>query len=325
MNMGKKEDLSHFKTGNYIKLEELCKKILFNEITDEEFLEQIDWFNDMLDECELEHEQFLDIELESEDLEETQDRYFKGIEIYRKGLIVLEKYLTNRNSEEIYRGLELTLKGNKILLEVQSMSEEKEQNLQETEGLFKKSVIGHEMAIDLFSIATPLTQVTPLEDLEIKEQLEKTRKKSKIMGLIPLFSVLNEKEIERICSKVKLERVDGDTALFDEGQLGTELYIIKSGEVIIYKDLGQGEIKDHITLSKGDLFGEMAIILENRRTLSARIGEDGAELYVINSRDFVKMLNTYPGLNLNLSRILCERLKNTNVRLLNYLSSYFET
>jgi len=60
---------------------------------------------------------------------------------------------------------------------------------------------------------------------------------------------------------------------FIDGDRGAEAYLIKSGSVCLYKNKDGQEI-EIATISKGNVFGEMAIISDMNRMASARAIED---------------------------------------------------
>ncbi|MCB1115170.1 MAG: FAD-dependent oxidoreductase [Chlamydiia bacterium] len=60
-----------------------------------------------------------------------------------------------------------------------------------------------------------------------------------------------------------------DEVIFHEGDVGDYLYIIVSGEVEIYQE-HEGKRKVFGTLSKGEYFGEMALLNQRSRTASVR-------------------------------------------------------
>jgi len=76
-----------------------------------------------------------------------------------------------------------------------------------------------------------------------------------------------------------LKHFDQGTVLFNEGDEGEEMYIIRSGKVAIKKRVPHGEIVVAV-LEKGDFFGEMAMLEHIPRTAGAEVVEDG-DLIVI--------------------------------------------
>jgi hypothetical protein len=80
--------------------------------------------------------------------------------------------------------------------------------------------------------------------------------------------------------------------LFNEGDEGEDMYIIRSGQVAIKKRVPHGEIVLAL-LEKGDFFGEMALLERIPRTAGAEMVEDG-DLVVLGSRDFDELLKNIP-------------------------------
>jgi len=82
------------------------------------------------------------------------------------------------------------------------------------------------------------------------------------------------------------------TVLFNEGDEGEDLYIIRSGKVAIRKRVPHGDIVVAV-LEKGDFFGEMAMLEHIPRTAGAEMVEDG-DLICINSETFGDMVKSNP-------------------------------
>ncbi|MEQ8221830.1 MAG: cyclic nucleotide-binding domain-containing protein, partial [Candidatus Eremiobacterota bacterium] len=153
-----------------------------------------------------------------------------------------------------------------------------------------------------------------------KEQLAKMKKKTDIIGMSPFFNVLSKEQLERISSRIRLKRYDKGAVLFNEGDMADDFYIIKSGSIRLYYNKNQA-LREFRTLDKGDILGEMAVISDTRRSLSASVNSDRAELYVISKDNFLYLLNHYPELNLNMAKILCHRINILTERLNGILRS----
>jgi CRP-like cAMP-binding protein len=151
--------------------------------------------------------------------------------------------------------------------------------------------------------------------------IEKSYNKIDIVKSTPFFNILSSGEIEKIANRIKLRRYEGQTVLFREGDRADNVYIIKSGEAGLYQE--KDNYVDLISLRKGDVFGEMAVITKENRTLSARIKSQKAELYVISEDNFLSIVRSYPYLSVNLSRILCGKISEATDRLVNYLGDYY--
>ena len=155
-----------------------------------------------------------------------------------------------------------------------------------------------------------------------KEEPVHIVRKSDLINNVSLFSVLSCEDMEKLALEIKMKRYGKDTILFLEGDRAEDLYIIKSGKITIYTIFDNGLAKDLVTLENGDILGEIGLIPEIPRTFSAKISSDKAELYIITRRDFLYMLRKYPSLNLNLLKIICNRIEKANNRLLKYFENY---
>ncbi len=79
------------------------------------------------------------------------------------------------------------------------------------------------------------------------------------------------------------------TVLFGEGDIGTEMYLINSGEVRLSRKTEQGVVVLGV-LGFGEFFGEMSVITNKPRTITAEVVSD-CRLNVI-SKDVLETLVT---------------------------------
>src|SRR5262249_56289764 len=94
--------------------------------------------------------------------------------------------------------------------------------------------------------------------------------------------------------------------IFSEGEIGTEMYIIQSGTVELFKSIG-GETRILATLEKGDFFGEMSVLEDLPRIASARAKTD-VELVRINGATFDTMIKSNTEIAVRMMRKLSPRL-----------------
>jgi len=107
-----------------------------------------------------------------------------------------------------------------------------------------------------------------------------------------------------------MARVPAGTVVFKEGEVGTEMYVIQSGTVEIYKKTSRGDDKFLSTLEKGDFFGEMSILEDVSRSATARAKTD-CELLKINQSTFDEMLRHNSEIAVRMLRKLSRRLRET--------------
>lgn len=106
---------------------------------------------------------------------------------------------------------------------------------------------------------------------------------------------------------------DAGKVIFREGDIGTHMYIIKSGNIKITKQLDGKELILTI-LQKGDFFGEMALVSNIHRSATAT-AVNTAQLLVIDRKNFIEMVQKNGNIALNIIDKLCKRIQHTNQQL----------
>lgn len=96
--------------------------------------------------------------------------------------------------------------------------------------------------------------------------------------------------------------------IFEEGSFGSEMYIIHSGKVQIYRDSEEGEI-ELLTLGPGKFFGEMALVDNAARSASARAAEEGTRLIALDKDKFLFLVSHQPTFALVVMQAHCERIR----------------
>jgi CRP/FNR family transcriptional regulator, cyclic AMP receptor protein len=98
--------------------------------------------------------------------------------------------------------------------------------------------------------------------------------------------------------------------IFKEGDEGDKMYIIQSGTIRISRTIDQ---KTHVLadLTKGDFFGEMAIVSRIRRTATATTVED-TQLLAFDRAGFQSMIEKNAKIAMSVIDKLCRRLENAN-------------
>ncbi len=113
---------------------------------------------------------------------------------------------------------------------------------------------------------------------------------------------------------------EADSYIFQEGDLGTEMYIVQTGQVEILKRQSDGEERQLAVLSQGDFFGEMSILENLPRTASARALQS-CRLVEINGSTFDQMLRKNPEIAVRMMRKLSRRLRETDSMLRDVLGA----
>jgi hypothetical protein len=98
--------------------------------------------------------------------------------------------------------------------------------------------------------------------------------------------------------------------VFEEGSLGTEMFIVQDGQIEILKRVGE-EDRQLSVMEKGDFFGEMALLEGLPRAAAAR-ALTPAKVLEINGATFSQILRDNPEIAVRMMRKLSRRLRETD-------------
>jgi len=133
---------------------------------------------------------------------------------------------------------------------------------------------------------------------------------------IPPFKDLSDENLRSIDDNVTHVEFPQEIIIFDQGAEGDSMYIIKKGIVQVFiKEAETGEKIALSNLTEGDYFGEMALLTGEPRSASIETLSP-VSLLRLDKTGFDKLINENPRISLSLSYMLSQRLKNTNIQLL---------
>ena len=110
--------------------------------------------------------------------------------------------------------------------------------------------------------------------------------------------------------------------IFQQGDVGTEMYIVRTGSVQIIREFA-GKKEKLSLLEKGDFFGEMAVLEGSPRTNSASAAEE-TELVRIHSAIFDRMIRRNTKIAVRMILKLSRRVEDANARLQDVLQKVSE-
>jgi CPA1 family monovalent cation:H+ antiporter len=170
------------------------------------------------------------------------------------------------------------------------------QEQQAYRGLYDEGLIGQELYEDLSRRLRKRRAKT-----EVRPHLDLSLKPGELMRRIDLFRDLAPEQAERLGKLARpLIAVPGDR-LVRKGDRGDSVYFISSGAVEVVLP---GE---PVTLGRGDIFGEMALLTgEPRRADVTAVTY--SQLLVLHASDFRRFLGANPDIQATIQRILDSRL-----------------
>ena len=126
---------------------------------------------------------------------------------------------------------------------------------------------------------------------------------------------INPKEFEKIIKEGQLVQYGADSVVYAQGEVSDSFYVVNDGtvEIIMVNQDGQNPIP--ITyLAKGDLFGEIGLLMNTPRTAAVRVPESAA-LLRFDQEAFQHLITTVPAFGHYLTILLAHRLYKTTAQL----------
>lgn len=137
---------------------------------------------------------------------------------------------------------------------------------------------------------------------------------------LPMFAELNGRELNVLEKMVHVRNYGVSEVVFEEGDPGTGMYMIRSGGVSILAKNQQGTDDELALLGPGDFFGETTLTAPAPRSATARATEQ-TELIGLFRADLLEMVERQPTLTsrilIGLTRIVSERLQTASQEIRN--------
>jgi uncharacterized membrane protein len=135
-----------------------------------------------------------------------------------------------------------------------------------------------------------------------------------LLRSIPMFEGLAQEDLDHLANTLVERRLKGGQMIFDQGDRGSEMYIVAQGHVNIHLP---GENSRRVSLKDitvGEYFGELALFDEKPRSASALATTD-ALLLELSRETLSSYLERRPRAAMAILRTMGERLRETNAML----------
>ncbi len=135
-----------------------------------------------------------------------------------------------------------------------------------------------------------------------------------LLRSVPLFSDLEQGELESF-SRVAVPRAfPASTRVFHEGDHSDACYIVRSGSFRVTREHSDGRAITLASLGPGDIFGELAMLDGEVRSASVEALVDG-ELLALPAGEVRALLARHPEITVKLVAALVRRLRAANERI----------
>ena len=142
---------------------------------------------------------------------------------------------------------------------------------------------------------------------QLLEKVEATREDVALLKSVSLFHELPPTQVALLLSKFREVTAPAGTEIIREGDSGDTFYVIKSGTVEVVKGC-DGESLPLATLSRGQYFGEIALIRDVPRTATVR-ATSPVELWSLTKGDFLRLVGRDMGIREELRETIDQRLQ----------------
>jgi CRP-like cAMP-binding protein len=135
-----------------------------------------------------------------------------------------------------------------------------------------------------------------------------------LLGRVPVFAELPAADLEQIADVSHPRRFAAGEAVFREGDASNTCYIVRAGHARAVREHADGRALTLATFGPGDIFGELAMFDDDRRSATVEAIEPLEALAILGA-DMRRLMEQRPQLAIALAAALSRRLRATNERL----------
>lgn len=125
---------------------------------------------------------------------------------------------------------------------------------------------------------------------------------------VPLFAQLSDPDLTTLAYNFRLRRYAREDTLFHHGDNSTDIYVVLSGKVRIYKINLSGYETSINIFGRGDIIGELAAIDNQPRSATAKALEH-CQVLELRAELFCQFMQSMPGLALGMVHLLAGKLR----------------
>ena len=135
-----------------------------------------------------------------------------------------------------------------------------------------------------------------------------------LLARVPVFSTLHPGDLQRISELAVPRAFEPGQVVFREGDSSDTCYIVRSGRARAMREHSDGRVITLATFGPGDIFGELAMFEDERRSATVETVEPTTVVAVLGP-DMRRLMAEHPEIATRLVIALGRRLRETNERL----------
>ena len=132
-----------------------------------------------------------------------------------------------------------------------------------------------------------------------------------MLAEIPVFALLDEREREALAALLEPESFSEKTVIFDYGDAGDRLYIVRRGRVEVFVENTEGVKIVLGDNGPGDVFGEISLLDGGPRTATAT-ALDETDTLTLNRDQLLEFVTLHPHAAIDLLTVMGRRLRSTD-------------
>ncbi|HTY96424.1 MAG TPA: Crp/Fnr family transcriptional regulator [Solirubrobacteraceae bacterium] len=142
----------------------------------------------------------------------------------------------------------------------------------------------------------------------------RTEEVVELLARVPAFETLEKSDLERIAEVAVPRGFEPGQLVFREGDDSDTCYIVREGQARAIRSHTDGRTITLATFGPGDIFGELAMFEDERRSATVEAIEPTTVVGVLGG-DMRRLMSEHPGIAMRLAVALAGRLRETNERL----------
>jgi CRP/FNR family transcriptional regulator, cyclic AMP receptor protein len=135
-----------------------------------------------------------------------------------------------------------------------------------------------------------------------------------LLGGVPVFSTLVQEDLERIAQFAVPRQFEPGEVVFREGDASDTCYVVRDGRARAIRTHRDGRTLTLATFGPGDIFGELALFEDERRSATVEAIESTGVVAVLGP-DMRRLMSEHAQISARLVIALGRRLRETNERL----------
>lgn len=132
-----------------------------------------------------------------------------------------------------------------------------------------------------------------------------------MIGEVPIFELMDEVERTALARLMDSRNFKQGETIFEVGDAGAEVYIVRTGRVEIYVETADGERVVLGENERGDVIGELSFLDGGPRTATAIAVED-AQMLSLHRERLLEFIDEHPHAALDLLTVVGRRLRTTH-------------